>query len=281
MEEAKIEKKIKKNKNKNKVASLLLALALILTCGVAGTIAQYQKSFGGNATATVASFKVDATGLNETKDANIDLFSTILDTEKAGANNADGTNSYIEGDVNGAKIAPGTQGFTKLEVSNDSDVKVQCKFTIDKKDGSKWSATYNKKTNLSDDDALDLLTTEDIPLEFALYVPQNASDVLSTDSGKLDATIAKLKTIDSNYKTLADFNADKTNQQVLDTTLDYSEIKTVYLCWRWAYSKGDETASVDALNRNRLDTAIGEAVKADANSIKPELTITAKFTQIN
>ena len=59
---------VKKGKKKNKVASLLLALALILTCGVAGTIAQYQKSFNGNAKATVAKFNVSSNVGSQTID---------------------------------------------------------------------------------------------------------------------------------------------------------------------------------------------------------------------
>ena len=152
---------VKKGKKKNKVASLLLALALILTCGVAGTIAQYQKSFGGNATAQVAKFDVSATGLSEDNSAVLDLFSNREDTHS-------GTNS--DSAVNDNLIAPGTRGKMPITLINNSEVKVKYTLTTTL-DGGTLTGKYKDTTYTT--------ATGKMPLKFAI----SNTDSYPTDPG--------------------------------------------------------------------------------------------------
>ena len=246
---------VKKSKKKNKVASLLLALALILTCGVAGTIAQYQKSLGGTSTATVASFKVEADNLNATQDANLKLFDNILDTQD-GQTETDTSN----------KVAPGTRGYVSVQLRNYSEVPVSFKLTFDIKDG-KAKADYT-------DPATGVVTQDKeqtIPLEFALTSTPNAP------------------TSDSDWKSLADVQNDKTKSEgslTAPTSTSSPTQSAKYLHWRWAITTGDNsTGATDAqkreyANRNALDTAIGEAVAAGTFTA-PTVTATVQFTQVD
>ena len=118
---------VKKSKKKNKVASLLLALALILTCGVAGTIAQYQKSLGGTSTATVAKFDVSAGDLNKENTADLKLFDSVKDTSSDAVNGKE--EDVAEVSTGKLKIAPGTTGCTKVTLTNNSDVTVELGLT--------------------------------------------------------------------------------------------------------------------------------------------------------
>ena len=258
MEEAKIEKKIKKNKNKNKVASLLLALALILTCGVAGTIAQYQKSFGGQATATVAKFNVTQEGI-DVQNKKFDLFETVFDTDTA--------NGIDENDVESKMIAPGTQGYKDIKITNNSEVNVELVLTAAMTDGTgKVLAGDSKVENSANH--LD----EYIPLQFAVKAsktafadPKSASDFpaageWSTISSAKDDPTKDLSKSIATAISAANTGSNKIGQQ--------SEMY-VRVFWQWAYNTGDENGTTqqkqDYTNRNELDTIIGEAVNLTKN----------------
>ena len=271
MEEVK--KEVKKNKKKNKVASLLLALALILTCGVAGTIAQYQKSFTGNDTATVANFNVSATTDGTTK-AKFNVFDTVLD-EKGGAETAVAETTKGSGKL---KIAPGTSGQYKVILKNDSDVSVDYALTVKLAKGGILNE-YKSATYGTDGSTI---TNKKIPLQFALSTATDITTVPSGDWKDLD-----------NLASLTNVSGSLTYQS--GTTSP----KTVYVYWRWAY----DTSTVSTSD-TRLDTAIGEimqyvdgagvatapsSVKTDDNSLltenstftQPEMEVGVTFTQKN
>ncbi len=97
----------------NKLVKLFLVSLLIVMVGlilVSGTYAKYTTTFTGSDTATVAKFKV---GSNITT-GTFDLFKT--------AKEVDGTTA--DADVASGKIAPGTGGKFDIQLTNDSDVKV-------------------------------------------------------------------------------------------------------------------------------------------------------------
>ena len=263
MEEMKKETELKKGKKKNKIASLLLALALILTCGVAGTIAQYQKSFNGNATATVAKFNVTDNNSVQTNVAN--LFQTVIDTE-AGQNS-----DYKETDVANGTIAPGTAGFVKLEVQNDSEVSIDYTFTLDKvyasgkaagEAGNGWEINYKASASASSN------TLGEIPLKFALIKDKDLANLSAAQQGAAIAGIAS-----SDWKDLSSLSANDLKGTIKVTDSDQS--KNVYLVWQWAFgTDGADDAT------NRLDTAIGEDM-AGAKTINPELKVTLTAKQVN
>ena len=254
---------VKKSKKKNKVASLLLALALILTCGVAGTIAQYQKSFDGTATATVAKFDVTDNNTVQTNVTN--LFKTVVDT-KVGS---DGT-SYTEEDVATGTIAPGTAGFVKLEVQNDSEVSIDYTFTLDKvyasgkaagEAGNGWEVNYTNKAGVKN-------TLGEIPLKFALY--KGTEDLANVSTAKQGKEIAGI----TDWKDLSALSAgDLKGSITVNDIKNGTKSKNVYLVWQWAF--GADGVDDDT---NRLDTAIGEDM-AGAKTINPQLKVTLKATQ--
>ena len=253
---------VKKSKKKNKVASLLLALALILTCGVAGTIAQYQKSFNGNATATVAKFNVTDNNSVQTNVAN--LFQTVIDTE-AGVNS-----DYAESDVASGTIAPGTAGFVKLEVQNDSEVSIDYTFTLDKvyasgkaagEAGNGWEVNYTNKAGVKN-------TLGEIPLKFALY--KGTEDLANVSTAKQGKEIAGI----TDWKDLSALSAsDLKGSITVNDIKTGTKSKNVYLVWQWAF--GADGVDDDT---NRLDTAIGEDM-AGTKTINPQLKVTLKATQ--
>ena len=259
MEEVKKEKELKKSKKKNKVASLLLALALILTCGVAGTIAQYQKSFGGTGTANVAKFDVSATNLNEKTSDTIDLFDSVYDTDGSG-------NLALETDAQNG-IAPGTQGYFETVLTNNSDVNVEYELGITM---AKSTGIYNESGSSLDN--------KFIPLQFAIL----ESTTEPTTTAELDAAFNNGTAIDLSTKTPVasqetTLYSPSKSDLPMDTTSN-KNVKKAYICWRWAYK--DATSS-DA--RNQLDTAIGEAIanKGSGTFTKPQVKVEVTFTQKN
>ena len=264
---------VKKSKKKNKVASLLLALALILTCGVAGTIAQYQKSLGGTSEATVAKFKVSATNLNSAQNADLDLFTNIKDTDGG-----------QEDEVASGKIAPGTRGYQDIVLTNSSDVKV--KYVL--------SAELTTVKEVGDNDNVQtgqILSTEDsipfdsykasvkgkfMPLQFAVKeITSNESEAqFPSDSGS-DWTAVST---DSNFSSLleAKVNELNTNNNTLGIGSTTEQTKTVRLYWKWAINNSEDLIT-------DIDTCIGEAMADATNGKKvfrqPVIKVTAKFTQ--
>ena len=231
MEEVKKETQLKKSKKKNKVASLLLALALILTCGVAGTIAQYQKSLGGNATATVAKFDVSATNLGDPQKTTLDLFNDVK--------NIDGNaEAHVNQDTDGKVklIAPGTSGVLDVSFTNKSEVDVNCTMKIELTSNTGVISTYKKA------DGTTVAAGGTIPLKFALSTEANIADVVSGD-----------------WKDITDLgnlnNLSYTNVKPSPTATK------LYLHWKWENDSGN----------NDLDTAIGEIMQYlgyDATNIK-------------
>ena len=271
---------VKKTKKKNKVASLLLALALILTCGVAGTIAQYQRSLGGTGTAEIAKFSVNATNLSDSQSSKISLFDHVSDTASS---QVDGQEKDVAQGTNGKlKIAPGTQGYFETALTNNSDVTVTYDLNVDLTSGT---GVYSDTSNTD-------LNGKVIPLEFAYTdsEPTQQSDFTGLSWTKLTAGSTSLI---SKKDTLKMNNQDGE--------------KNIYICWRWAFgTDGADDAT------NKLDTAIGEIISylgyssdgqqnGDANialvpdneqnlpkglnpkaSFKlPEATVTVKFKQVD
>ena len=247
---------VKKNKKKNKVASLLLALALILTCGVAGTIAQYQKSFNGNATATVAKFNVTQTGISSNK---FNLFDTVYDTASTG---------ITENDVASNMIAPGTQGYKDLQITNNSEVNVELALTATLSNGTGKVLAGNSKVENSANHV-----DEYIPLQFAVKAsttaftaPSGTSDFPTTAewstlaNAKTDPA-KDLSTAISQAIAAANTNSNKIGQQ--------SDMY-VRVFWKWAYNTGKDGGTTqeqkDYDDRNELDTIIGEAINLTKNS---------------
>ena len=239
---------VKKSKKKNKVASLLLALALILTCGVAGTIAQYQKSLGGNATATVAKFDVKAGTLQSDI---VDLFKNRQDTNAAnGADNASGSEN-----VSAQLIAPGTGGSVPVTLTNNSEVTVDYSVTAKLLSGG----VYNDV-----DSSHPTVNGQTIPLEFALSDAQTIYAVQSNEW-------VKLKDLQTSGLGTKKSGTLKVNESTTTTS------PGLKLYWRWAINdSGDAT-------RNELDTAIGEAMADTANKSQkftdPKVEISVQFTQ--
>ena len=195
---------VKKGKKKNKVASLLLALALILTCGVAGTIAQYQKSVDGSSTANVASFKVGATDSNGT--ATFNIFDTVTDSDGS-----------TENEVATGKIAPGTTGTYKVTLTNDSDVKVNYALKVELVNGT---GVYTDAGNAT-------LNGKKIPLEFALSSATSVSAVQSSEWVSIDNLSSSSAGLQGTTGTLA-----------IGSTTQTKEAKNLY--WRWAFTDGQD-----------------------------------------
>ena len=232
---------VKKGKKKNKVASLLLALALILTCGVAGTIAQYQKTIGGTSnTANVASFKVSATG--DQGDTTFNVFKTIYDTD----------GKTTDGEVAPNKIAPGTSGVYPVTLTNDSEVTVSYSVKVERVSGG-TIGSYTKES-----DGSTVAGGGTIPLMFALSNAADINSVQPSDWVSLDDIITNSKTV-TKSGTL-DYKGKVSGKS---TESDYK------IYWKWAY-QGD----------NDLDTAIGDSIaKGDGNFTNPVMKVGVTFTQ--
>lgn len=100
---------MKKNNKLAKFTALVLIVTIIALILVAGTYAKYTTKIEGSDVATVAKFKVGST-----TDESFDLFSTVTE--------ADGKTA--ETDVAEGKVAPGTGGKFAIDITNESEVKV-------------------------------------------------------------------------------------------------------------------------------------------------------------
>ena len=264
MEEAKIEKELKKNKKKNKVASLLLALALILTCGVAGTIAQYQKSLGGSSTATVAKFSVSASNLGDPDSTTFNLFDNVSDTNSLQTDGVEGDVAKIGGngtDKDKLKIAPGTQGYFETKLTNGSDVNVS--YTLDT-DLVSGTGELLKGT----------LAGQKIPLEFAITTTKP-----TTQAAFNALSWTKLGTTPSTTSGASASLVKKTG--TLDMKGGTTPSTTAYICWRWPYKGSDAAVPESDSDRIALDTAIGEAIGDNDTFKAPEAKVTVVFAQVD
>ena len=189
---------VKKSKKKNKVASLLLALALILTCGVAGTIAQYQKSVDGSSAAQVASFKVGAKD-SSGNTATFNIFDTAVIKD---------TDGSTDNDVASGKIAPGTTGTYKVTLTNDSDVTVNYALKVELLSGGVYTDASNQTLN-----------GKKIPLEFALSNASSIGNVQSSEWVSIDNLSTGLQ--------------GTTGQLAIGSGTQQTATKNLY--WRWAF----------------------------------------------
>lgn len=175
----------------NKLVKIFLISLLIVMVGlilVSGTYAKYTTTFTGSDEATVAKFKVSS----NTTTGTFDLFKT--------AKEVDGTT--VDTDVVNGKVAPGTGGKFDIQLTNDSDVKVNYALAL-------------KETN-----------TSNIPIEYSLdgatYV--TAENFKSVANGDLDigSTNQTTKTV-SVYWRWAFEGKDSTNYTTTQTdTTDYT-----------------------------------------------------------
>ena len=152
-----------KDNKLTKVVLIALLIAMIGLIVIAGSYARYTTTISGTDTATVAKFKV---GSNTTS-STFDLFTTAV-------KEADG--STADTDVAEGKIAPGTGGKFKVDLTNDSDVTVD--YTLSLKETS---------------------NTSNIPVEYSLdgttYVTAAKFAELASSKGKLAIGSTKQTTV--------------------------------------------------------------------------------------
>ena len=275
---------VKKTKKKNKVASLLLALALILTCGVAGTIAQYQKSLGGTSEAKIAKFSVDDN--NTVK--NIDLFnaSNLFDSDDESAAKGDS-------DVAPGKIAPGTQGYTDITLTNNSEVNVKCELTAvlgNDTDNTTPTGQILATAKNSYVENSETYKGKYIPLQYAVEAATGSNNLstinntLSLPVGVNWSTADETQNPFSGLSTALEKAIQNANKQVNSgnetTNIGMNSTMKVRIYWKWDIK---DTGSTDA--RNELDTVIGEAMANSSDGDKvfrqPKLKVNAKFVQVD
>lgn len=139
---------MRKKSYASRLGVLAVALTLVTTCLVGGTMAKYTTTAAGTGSGTVAKFKVDITAAGDPVGSAIDLF-TVLGNQ---------------GNVNGNKLAPGTNGYFDLAVTNNSEVKVEVsEVKIDEVDGNakvpmQFAVTASTVTSKPDDNAFQALT---------------------------------------------------------------------------------------------------------------------------
>lgn len=108
------------------IALLIVMVGLIL---VSGTYAKYTTTITGTDTGTVAKFKVGSNATTE----KIDLFKTTREV--------DGKTADL--DVVNGKIAPGTGGEFDVELTNDSEVKVNYTLSLKETNESNIPIEYS------------------------------------------------------------------------------------------------------------------------------------------
>ena len=172
----------------NKLVKVFLIALLIVMVGlilVSGTYAKYTTTFTGSDTATVAKFKVSSNTTAET----FDLFKT--------AKEVDGTTADAEV-VNG-KVAPGTGGKFDIQLTNDSDVKVNYAISL-------------KETNESN-----------IPIEYSLDGTTYVTAANFASVSAADLAIGSTTQTVSVYWRWAFEGKDSTNYKTTQTdTTDYT-----------------------------------------------------------
>ncbi len=108
-----------KNNGLLKFTTFVLLVTMVATSLVSGTYAKYTTERTGTAVATVAKFSVED---NFSADGeSFDLFATVAETDGSGT----------ETDVAANRIAPGTGGKFKVTLTNNSEVTVVAKLTLE------------------------------------------------------------------------------------------------------------------------------------------------------
>lgn len=110
---------MKKENGLVKLTAFVLLATIIATSLVSGTYAKYTTEKSGTAVATVAKFSVDDNF--SAADESFDLFATVYE--------ADATSNEV--DVAEGKIAPGTGGSFDVVLTNNSEVTVEARLTIE------------------------------------------------------------------------------------------------------------------------------------------------------
>ena len=109
-----------------KAAGLMMAVMMLATCVISGTMAKYTSSQSDvSAKASVAKWSIQDASTNELGSLELDeLTFNIYDT--------DGATPFTEENVSSGKIAPGTWGYTTIELLNKGDVDADIEATIEK-----------------------------------------------------------------------------------------------------------------------------------------------------
>lgn len=197
---------MRKNKTM-RLASGLLVAVLLTTSIISGILAKYTSSATGSDTAVAAkwSFMVNGTDIAAEESFDIDLFSTVLDSDGE-------TEETDIADV--AKlIAPGTSGSFEISLENASEVTADYSLIL--------SATYNNGNKVPLLFSVDGMSVEGEPGDdFSLF----ALDDMSGDWFDIENGI----TWDNG-----------------DTPMGIGETKTVTVYWIWPYDVDEETDEAD------------------------------------
>lgn len=197
---------MRKNKTM-RLASGLLVAVLLTTSIISGILAKYTSSATGSDTAVAAkwSFMVNGTDIAAEESFDIDLFSTVLDSDGE-------TEETDIADV--AKlIAPGTSGSFEISLENASEVTADYSLIL--------SATYNNGNKVPLLFSVDGMSVEGEPGDdFSLF----ALDDMSGDWFDIENGI----TWDNG-----------------DTPMGIGETKAVTVYWIWPYDVDEETDEAD------------------------------------
>ena len=121
-------------------ASVMMVLALLLSCFVCGTMANYVSTASGSDVITVAkwSFTQDGTEfvVDGSDEITFNLFNTVNDTN-GGAAETD----IVAND--GTLIAPGTKGSFKLSFKNESQVNATYKLALTEENAEEVPIMYS------------------------------------------------------------------------------------------------------------------------------------------
>lgn len=195
---------MRKKSYASRLGVLAVALTLVTTCLVGGTMAKYTTTAAGTGTGTVAKFDV---GIK------------INDGDLAGAAITDLFKMPKNNNVNSNKLAPGTNGYFDLAVTNNSEVKVE----------------------VSEVKIEAVSTNASVPMQFAV-----------TESTVTD------KPEDKSFQDITNFSAD-VKQQFGSDAIDWtanSNTKKVRIWWQWAPGDTVERDTADTkLGTDAANTA--------------------------
>ena len=169
-----------------RLASVLLVLTLLTTSVISGTFAKYTSSATATDTAKVAKWSVlvnsDDIAGTTTKTLNIDLFSTVLDTQ-------DGNTEADIKTSDGTLIAPGTKGSFEIVLKNDSEVNATYDLTFITTNTSNIPIAFTGLTD-ADDATIGMGETKTIAVEWVwAFEGDDAKDTqLGIDAPEITVT---------------------------------------------------------------------------------------------
>lgn len=199
---------MRKNKTM-RLASGLLVAVLLTTSIISGILAKYTSSATGSDTAMAAkwSFLVNDTDIADHESFDIDLFSTVLDSD------GETTEDDVAVGEDAALIAPGTSGSFEISLENASEVTADYSLIL--------SAAYENGNKVPLLFSVDGMSVEGEPGDdFSLF----ALDDMSGDWFDIENGI----TWDNG-----------------DTPMGIGETKTVTVYWIWPYDVDEETDEAD------------------------------------